>query len=285
MRFLLTKRLSPYLHHATASASPSPSSLPPSRRYASLISVALTDDRRSQPSVHHAFRRVLAAPWSAIQYRGLKLRGSDVKPGQIIEKRGKVYEVLKAQHSCQGRGGAVIQVELRDVDSGNKTNERLRTDEAIERVFVVQKPYNYLYTEDDIIVLMEPNTFEQVDLPKDMLGEAVAYLKGHTIPRLEHHLHCQSLAFPLKKKGKEPTIYDMKVNVQLYDGKPVSASIPQRVTCKVVEAQAPIKGIGATPHTKKVLLDNGLTVQVPPFILAGEEIVINTLDNTYMTRA
>ncbi|XP_059659372.1 uncharacterized protein LOC132306138 isoform X6 [Cornus florida] len=255
MRFLLTKRLSPYLHHATASASPSPSSLPPSRRYASLISVALTDDRRSQPSVHHAFRRVLAAPWSAIQYRGLKLRGSDVKPGQIIEKRGKVYEVLKAQHSCQGRGGAVIQVELRDVDSGNKTNERLRTDEAIERVFVVQKPYNYLYTEDDIIVLMEPNTFEQVDLPKDMLGEAVAYLKD-----------------------------DMKVNVQLYDGKPVSASIPQRVTCKVVEAQAPIKGIGATPHTKKVLLDNGLTVQVPPFILAGEEIVINTLDNTYMTR-
>ncbi|XP_052194399.1 uncharacterized protein LOC127802562 isoform X2 [Diospyros lotus] len=197
---------------------------------------------RSQPSPG-----VLTSPWSAMQLRGAKYRGSDVKPGNVIEKKGKIYQVLKAQHTVQGRGGACIQVELRDVDSGNKINERFRTDEAIENlahlfstllslwaagVFVEEKPYTYLYTEDDVVVLSEPNTFDQLDVPRDLFGEAAVYLKD-----------------------------EMTVTVQLYDGKPMSASVPQRVTCKVVEAQVPMKGIAATPHYKKVLLDNGLNVQ------------------------
>ncbi|XP_052194426.1 uncharacterized protein LOC127802562 isoform X5 [Diospyros lotus] len=205
---------------------------------------------RSQPSPG-----VLTSPWSAMQLRGAKYRGSDVKPGNVIEKKGKIYQVLKAQHTVQGRGGACIQVELRDVDSGNKINERFRTDEAIERVFVEEKPYTYLYTEDDVVVLSEPNTFDQLDVPRDLFGEAAVYLKD-----------------------------EMTVTVQLYDGKPMSASVPQRVTCKVVEAQVPMKGIAATPHYKKVLLDNGLNVQVPAHVLAGDQIVINTSDNSYITR-
>ncbi|KAA8549676.1 hypothetical protein F0562_001306 [Nyssa sinensis] len=250
MRFLC-KRLSRALYLAAATSS--------FHRHASLISRALSTCRSSHPLTNfpdHASRGVLAAQWSATQHRGVKIRGSDVKPGQVIERKGKIYQVLKSQHNQQGRGGAVIQVELRDVDSGNKTSERIRTEEAVERVFVEEKSYKYLYTDDDVVVLMEPNTFEQLDVPKDMFGEAAVYLKD-----------------------------DMRVTVELYDEKPMSASVPQRVTCKVVEAQVPMKGIAATPHYKKVLLDNGLTVQVPPFILTGDEIVINTTDNSYITRA
>lgn len=165
---------------------------------------------------------------------------------------------MKALHRTPGKGGALIQVELRDVDSGNKVNERLRTDEAIERVFVEQKIFTYLYTDEetDCVVLMDPKTFVQVDVPKTLFGESVLYLKD-----------------------------DMTVTVGLYDDKPMSASIPTRVTCTIVETQAPVKNIGATPHTKKALLDNGLTVQVPAYLLTGEQILISTADNSYMSRA
>ncbi|XP_020095658.1 uncharacterized protein LOC109715182 isoform X2 [Ananas comosus] len=147
-------------------------------------------------------------------------------------------------------------VELRDVDTGNKTTERFRTDEAIERVFVEEKSFTFLYHEGDSVMLMEPTTFEQLEVPKEMFGKAAAYLKD-----------------------------DMSVTVQYYDGRPMSASVPQRVTCTVVEAQPNTKGLTAAPQYKRVVLDNGLTVLAPPFVEAGDEIVINTTDDSYMTRA
>ncbi|GFZ20803.1 elongation factor P (EF-P) family protein [Actinidia rufa] len=293
----------------------------------SLKARTLNTCRRSQQSIQspdHASRGVLASPWSATQLRGAKYRGSDVSPlcfflffrdhDVVIcecepfipcpviqisneDDMWRIYQVLKAQHTVQGRGGACIQVELRDVDSGNKTNERLRTDEAIEKVFVEEKPYTYLYTEDDFVVLSDPKTYDQLDVPKALFGEAAVYLKDALPP-----LHCQVLSTTfitfvlavIVHKGiilllPSPILQcyigdDMKVTVQLYDQKPMSASVPQRVTCKVVEAQVPMKGIAATPHYKKVLLDNGLTVQVPAHVLAGDQIVINTSDNSYLTR-
>ncbi|XP_020095657.1 uncharacterized protein LOC109715182 isoform X1 [Ananas comosus] len=171
-------------------------------------------------------------------------------------------------------------VELRDVDTGNKTTERFRTDEAIEKldelactsieglrwllllllllfgVFVEEKSFTFLYHEGDSVMLMEPTTFEQLEVPKEMFGKAAAYLKD-----------------------------DMSVTVQYYDGRPMSASVPQRVTCTVVEAQPNTKGLTAAPQYKRVVLDNGLTVLAPPFVEAGDEIVINTTDDSYMTRA
>ncbi|KAL6966238.1 hypothetical protein U1Q18_032018 [Sarracenia purpurea var. burkii] len=243
------KQLSQSLYYLAPTSSSS------SFSWSSLIARTLTTFRRSQPS-DLSSRRIVASPWSATQLRGAKFRGSDVKPGNVIERKGKIFQVLKAQHTVQGRGGACIQVELRDVDSGNKINERFRTDESIEKVFVEEKPYKYLYTEDDVVVLTEPNTYDQLDVPKEFFGEAAVYLKD-----------------------------DMTVTVQLYNDKPMSASVPQRVTCKVVEAQVPMKGIAATPHYKKVLLDNGVSVQVPAHVLTGDQIVINTSDNSYITRA
>ncbi|XP_039831671.1 elongation factor P-like isoform X1 [Panicum virgatum] len=171
-------------------------------------------------------------------------------------KQGRIYQVIKAQHSHQGRGGATIQVELRDVDTGNKITERFRTDEALERVFVEEKSFTYLYQEGDTVMLMEPETFEQIEVSKDLFGKAAAYLKD-----------------------------EMKVNLQYFDGRPMSATVPPRVTCTVVEAQPNTKGLTAQPQYKRVVLDNGLTVLAPPFIAAGEKIVISTADDSYMTRA
>ncbi|GAB4856139.1 hypothetical protein Ancab_024779 [Ancistrocladus abbreviatus] len=204
----------------------------------------------------HSLSRLLAFPWSLSQRRGAKAIGSEVRVGNIIQRKGRVYQVLKAQHTQHGRGGASIQVELRDVDGGNKVTERFRTDEAIARVYVEEKSFTYLYTEGNTVVLMDPKTFEQMEVAKDLFGKAAVYLKD-----------------------------DMKVTVQYYDERPMSASVPQRVTCTVVEAQTPMKGVSVTPQYKRVLLDNGLTVLAPPFIVAGDALVINTSDDSYITRA
>lgn len=198
----------------------------------------------------------LAAPWAAVQTRGCKVDGSDVRPGNIIEKNGRFYEVVKAQHTQQGRGGATIQVELRDVDSGNKSNSRFRTDESIEKVYVEQKSLSFLYQDGDTIVLMDPNTFEQVEVSRKLFGDAAVYLKE-----------------------------DVPVTLHVYDEKVMSASIPPKVTCTVVDAQSTSKGLTATPRYKKVTLDNGLTVSAPQFIKSGDEIVVNTMDDSYVTRA
>nr|GEV01661.1 triacylglycerol lipase-like 1 [Tanacetum cinerariifolium] len=167
-----------------------------------------------------------ARDWSSdVDLSWYHLQGiGKVRPGNVIERKGKVYQVVKAQHSTQGRGGAIIQVELRDVDSGNKVNERFRTDETVEKVYVEAKSYTYLYTDEetDSVVLMEPKTFVQLDVPKHLFGDSLAYLKD-----------------------------DITVSVELYNDKPMSASVPKRVTCTVVEAQAAMKGMGATPQSKR----------------------------------
>ncbi|KAJ8432684.1 hypothetical protein Cgig2_034010 [Carnegiea gigantea] len=180
---------------------------------------------------------LLASPsWSFYQRRGSKVLGS---------------EVLKAQHTQHGRGGASIQVELRDVDSGNKVTERFRTDEAIENLTLLTRHDMYRYW---LWIWVSPETFDQIEVPKELFGSAAVYLKD-----------------------------DMTVTVQYFDDRPMSASVPHRVTCKVVEAQTPMKGLSVNPQYKKVLLDNGLTVLAPPFIVSGDEIVVNTIDDSYIT--
>ncbi|XP_021714946.1 uncharacterized protein LOC110682903 isoform X2 [Chenopodium quinoa] len=181
------------------------------------------------------------SPWSVYQRRGVKVAGSEVRTGNIVQRKGRIYQVIKAQHTQHGRGGASIQVELRDVDTG---------------VYVEEKTFQYLYSEGDMVVLTDPETFEQLEVPKELFGKNAVYLKE-----------------------------DMTVRVQYYDGRPMSTTVPYRVTCTVVEAQAPMKGLSVNPQYKKVLLDNGLTVLAPPFIVTGDAIVVNTADDSYITRA
>ncbi|KAI5065890.1 hypothetical protein GOP47_0019239 [Adiantum capillus-veneris] len=190
------------------------------------------------------------------QSRGVKVLGSEIREGNVVERKGRMMEVLKTQHTQQGRGGATIQVELRDVQSGLKSTERFRTSEAIEKVFCEEKTYTFLYIEGDNVFLMEPSTFEQVEVSKSMFGNGAAYLTD-----------------------------GMSVSGQMADGRLLSVAVPQRVTCKVVEAEASYKGQTANPTYKKVVLDNGLQISAPNFIDAEDMIVVDTTDNSYLTRA
>ncbi|KAL2336162.1 hypothetical protein Fmac_010608 [Flemingia macrophylla] len=191
------------------------------------------------------------SPWFASQRRGIKVSGSDIRVGNIIGKQGRIYEVLKVDHSHEGRGKATIKVELRDIGQGNKVTQRMGTDEDIERVYVQEKTFMFMCMDHDgTVVLMDPDTLDQIEVSKDLFNKNCLYLQD-----------------------------GMKVKVQLYDDKPLSASVPKRVTCIVKEA------IAATPRNKKVVLDNGLTVEVPPHVEAGDAIVVNTEDDCYIERA
>ncbi|PHT25181.1 hypothetical protein CQW23_35182 [Capsicum baccatum] len=223
--------------------------------FAKRLSRALSTCILSKQWPYH--QSLFASAWSATQLRGVKSRGSDLKPGNVIEKKGRIYQVVKAQHTTQGRGGAIIQVQLHDVDSGSKSSARFRTDETVEKVFVAEKSFRYLYTDEETgnIVLMDPETYEQLDVPKHLFGEFYVYLQD-----------------------------DMEVHVQLYDERAMSVSIPRRVTCTVAESEIPMRA-SAAPQYKKVLLDNGLTVQVPKHVVEGDRIIVNTTNHSYVSRA
>ncbi|VVA97761.1 unnamed protein product [Arabis nemorensis] len=193
--------------------------------------------------------------WSAVQHRGVKVNAIQLRQGNVIERAGWVFEVVEAEHKQQGRGGASMQVELRDVDNGNKLNLRFGTEESVEKVFVQEKSFTCLYTEGDTVFLIEPDTFEQVEVPLDIFGKAAVYLKE-----------------------------EMKVQLQLYDGRALSASLPKHVTCTIEETQLPMKGLTSAPRYKRALLDNGSTIQVPSYLEAGEKIVVNTEDDSFVKR-
>ncbi|XP_022147596.1 uncharacterized protein LOC111016484 isoform X1 [Momordica charantia] len=203
---------------------------------------------------------LLGSLWSLIQHRGFKVHGSDVRVGNIIERKERIFQVTRVDHSHEGRGKATIKVELRDVESGNKVTQRLATDESVDRVFVQEKAYIFMCRDRDAkVLLMDPDTYEQLEVPEELFGKAAMYLQD-----------------------------DMKVMVQLFNDTPLSASVPKRVTCVVKEAQPPMKGIAATPKEKKAVLDNGMTIKVskvPPHVVIGDVVVINTEDDSYIERA
>ncbi|KDP42070.1 hypothetical protein JCGZ_01858 [Jatropha curcas] len=149
-----------------------------------------------------------------------------------------------------------MQLELRNIDNGNKESLRFGTEDAVEKVFVEERSFTCLYVERGTAYLMDPEKFEQLEVPMALFGDAAAFLKE-----------------------------DMAVKLQLYDERPLSGSIPKQVTCIIKETQPPMRGLTATPRYKRALLDNNLTVQVPPFLDVGEEIIINTIDNSYVSRA
>ncbi|KAK9941439.1 hypothetical protein M0R45_018040 [Rubus argutus] len=197
------------------------------------------------------------SPWSATQHRGARVQGADVRPGNVIQKKDRIYQVMKVDHSHEGRGKATIKLELRDVDSGNKTSQRLGTEETVDRVFVMSKSYIYMCTDrDGKVLLMDPDTLDQLEVHEDVFGKNAKYLQE-----------------------------EMKVRVELFNGTPLSASVPKHVICTVKEAQPPIKGIAATPKDKIATIQNGFTIKVPSHIIAGEAVVIDTEDDSYVRRA
>lgn len=185
----------------------------------------------------------------------MKQQANLIRAGQVLEHEGNRWTVLKQQIITPGKGGAFIQVEMRNLKSGNKTNERWRTADTVERLQTEQKMYTYSYTDGDNLVLMDPESFEQVMIRSDILGEKVAFLQDN-----------------------------MEVEVDLVEGDPVAINLPVSVVLQIIEADPVTKGQTATSSYKPAKLENGLKCMVPPFIESGERIVVRTDDITYIER-
>jgi len=186
----------------------------------------------------------------------MKINAIDIKPGNVLEHSGRLWIVLKRELIQPGKGGAFAQVEMRDLKSGNKTNERYRTQETVERVQLDEKEMQFLYFEGNHATFMDNETYEQITVDRELIGDPADFLKDN-----------------------------MMVTVQLYEGTPMSVTLPQSVVMTVVEADAVVKGQTASSSYKPGKLDNGRRVLIPPHIAVGTRIVVNTSDGSYMERA
>jgi elongation factor P len=186
----------------------------------------------------------------------MKQQANLIRAGQVIEHDGRRWTVIKQQIISPGKGGAFIQVEMRDLKTGNKTNERWRTADTVERLITDEKEYTYSYTDGTNMVLMDPETFEQAMIPLDLLGDAAAFLQDN-----------------------------MQLTVDLVEGDPVAVHLPQTVVLEIIEADPVVKGQTASSSYKPARLSNGVKTSVPPFIEAGEKIVVRTEDASYVERS
>lgn len=186
----------------------------------------------------------------------MKISGVDIRPGNIIEFEGGIWRAVKTQHTQPGKGGAYMQVELKNLIDGRKNNVRFRSAETVERVRLDTKDFQYLYAEDDNLVFMDKDTYDQVTLPKDLLGEAAAFLTD-----------------------------GMDVTMELYEERPLSVQLPDQVEALIVEADAVVKGQTASSSYKPAVLENGVRVMVPPHIGAGTRIVVDVYEQAYVRRA
>jgi elongation factor P len=186
----------------------------------------------------------------------MKQQANLIRAGQVIEHEGRRWTVLKQQIITPGKGGAFIQVEMRDLKSGNKTNERWRTADTVERLMTEEKDYTYSYTDGANLVLMDKESYEEAHIPRDLLGDAAPFLQDN-----------------------------MQVTVDLVEGDPVGIHLPPTVVLEVVEADPVVRGQTAASSYKPAKLSNGVKTSVPPFVETGERIVVKTEDGSYVERA
>jgi len=186
-----------------------------------------------------------------------KILATEIRAGNLLEIDKRIWRVLKCHHvHVGGRGGAYMQVEMKDVEVGTKKNERIRTDEKIERAFVESRSMVFSYQEGDDYVFMDSETYEQTILSADFLDEQTGYL-----------------------------LPDQSAQIQFHKDRPIGIELPVSVVLEVIETDPTIKNATATTSFKPAKLETGIQVQVPPFIEAGEKIRVNTNDGSYVERA
>ena len=185
-----------------------------------------------------------------------KINGNEIRPGNVLEHNGGLWAAVKVDHVKPGKGGAFAQVELRNLRNGSKLNERFRSADKVERVRLEQKDQQFLYQEDENLIFMDTETYEQIQLPAEILGERRPFLQD-----------------------------GMTITVEFYESEALNASLPQKVTCRVVETEPVVKGQTAANSFKPAVLDNGVKVMVPPFVGQDEDIVVNTESMEYAERA
>ncbi len=186
----------------------------------------------------------------------VKINGNEIKPGNVIEHNDGLWVAVKIGHVKPGKGGAFAQVELKNLRNGSKLNERFRSADKVEKVRLEQKDQQFLYQSDDMLVFMDAETFEQIELPADLLGDRRPFLQD-----------------------------GMTVVIEYYESEALNMSLPEKVVCEIEETEPVVKGQTAANSYKPAVLDNGVRVMVPPFVGTGEKIVVNTETSEYVERA
>lgn len=186
----------------------------------------------------------------------MKVNAITLRPGHALEHNGKLWVVAKSEIMQPGKGASVIQVEMRDIRSGVKDNVRFRTQETVERVRLEQTEYQYLFNDGETYTFMNNETFEQLGVPAETVGEPAAFLQD-----------------------------GMVCVIETYEGQPLSVQLPEKVVLTIAEADPVVKGQTASSSYKPAVLENGVRVMVPPHIESGTRIVVRTEDATYIERA
>jgi len=185
----------------------------------------------------------------------MKINGNEIRPGNIIQHQDNLWIAVKINAVKPGKGPAYNQVELKNLATGNKLNQRFRASETVERVRLEQKDHTYLYEEGDMLVFMDTENYEQVYIPKDMLGERVAFLQD-----------------------------GMKVVVESHEDKAIGVQMPEHVTLEITDTEPTVKGQTASSSYKPSTVDNGLRIMVPPHMSVGQKIIVNTTTMEYVKR-
>ena len=185
-----------------------------------------------------------------------KINGNEIRPGNVIEHDGGLWVAVKTNAVKPGKGGAYNQVELKNLINGTKLNERFRAAETVEKVRLEQKDFTFLYEQGEALVFMDQESYEQLELDKDFVGERAAFLQD-----------------------------GMTVTLEMHETRPIGITLPNQVTLEITEADPVVKGQTAASSYKPAMLENGLRVMVPPFIQTGERIIVDTEEITYVRRA
>ena len=185
----------------------------------------------------------------------MKINAGEIRVGMLLEYKNDLWQVLKTQHVKPGKGGAFAQVEMKSLNKNTKLNERFRSSETVEKASLEETSFNYLYCDEANYFFMDPKTFEQIEIKKETVGD----------------------------KGKLLT-ENLQVSVSFYNEDPLSIELPNQVQCKVDTTDAAIKGQTVSSSYKPATLDNGLNIQVPPFIEAGDEILVDTRNLEYIKK-
>ena len=185
----------------------------------------------------------------------MKINAGEIRAGMLLEYKNDLWQVLKSQHVKPGKGGAFTQVEMKSVGKNTKLNERFRSSETVEKASLEETKFNYLYEDESNYFFMNPKSFEQIEIKKNVIGD----------------------------QGKLLT-ENLEVSVNFYNENPISVELPNQVKCKIVTTDAALKGQTVSSSYKPATLDNGLNIQVPPFIENGDSIIVDTRNLEYIKK-
>lgn len=186
----------------------------------------------------------------------MKIDGNNIRIGNVVEHKGGLWRAIKTSHTQPGKGGAYLQVELKNLENGSKLNERFRSSEKVERITLEQKDYQFLFSADDMFTFMDTSNYEQIELSAEDIGDDAVFLQD-----------------------------GMEITIEMYDEKPLGIALPSKVTCEIMETEPALKGQTVSSSYKPALLDNGLRVGVPPFVSVGDKIIVATETREYSSRA